>query len=234
MAEPMDSQAPELGLLARVAGATSRRRFLHWAGVTFVVTATGCGKKGGGPTGPGDSTTFPNNDTGLLNYFFALEQLSAAFYTQAVASAYAGRTAEETAILTDIRDHELAHREFLRGILGNSAIGDFTFSFSSVNFADRTSTLTTARTLEDLAITAYNGGARVFANSSTMVALQKIGSVEGRHAAAIRDTIAPKTAAFAGDDAVNATSGLDEFRWPSQGLAAIDPYATTTFSTNLP
>lgn len=234
MAESIDFQAPELGLLARVAGATNRRRFLHWAGVTLVVTATGCGKKGGGVTGPPGDTTFPNSDQGLLNYFFALEQLSAAFYGHAVANAYAGRTAEETTTLTDIRDHEVAHREFLRTLIGTGAIGNFDFAFTSVNFADRTSTLTAARTIEDLAISAYNGGARVFANASHMLLLQKIASVEGRHAAAIRDTMSPKSAAFSGDDVVNATTGLDAFRWPSEALTIMDPFTTTSFSSGLP
>lgn len=234
MAESMESRTPELGMLARVAGATSRRRFLHWAGITFAVAATGCGKKGDDPTGPGGDKTFPNSDEGLLNYYLALEQLSAAFYDQTLASPYAGRSAAETAMLTDLRDHEAAHRDFLRSLLGGSAIGTFEFTFESVNFADRDSTLIAARTIEDLAVSAYNGGARVFANAGAMTQVQKIGSVEGRHAAAIRDTLSPRSAAFAGDDVVDGVKGLDGFRWPSEVLPMMDPYTRTSFSSSLP
>ena len=237
MAETTISPSPELHLLATMAGATSRRRFLRWAGVSVIVAAAGCGKKGDSPTGPpggGTDKTFPYNDAGLLNYYSVLEQMSAAFYGQAIATAWAGRTAEETALLTEIRDHEIAHRDFLKGMLGGGALPDFQFSFSSTNFADRSSTLTTARTLEDLAISAYNGGARVFADFSTMAKVQRIASVEGRHAAVIRDLQSPRSAAFAGDDVVNATTGLDATRWPSEVLTIADGWITTHFTNGLP
>lgn len=213
--------------------ATSRRRFLQWAGVTFVVTAAGCGKKNG-PTGPGGDTTFPNNDQGALNYLYVLEQLAAAFYIRAVDNAWSGRTSEETQIMTDIRDHEVQHREFYRSLLGNSGVGDFEFSFNSVNFADRNSTLSTARLIEDLTVSAYNGSGRLFSNPGNMTVVQKVASVEGRHAAAIRDLLSPKSAAFAGDDVVQAQYGLEVYRWPSEVLPIIDPFVTTSFTSSLP
>ncbi|HET7189303.1 MAG TPA: ferritin-like domain-containing protein, partial [Gemmatimonadaceae bacterium] len=64
-------------------------------------------------------------DTGILNYAFALEQLEAAFYTAVVASAaFGGMSAEQKEVMVDLRNHEVAHREFLRVALGSNAIGD--------------------------------------------------------------------------------------------------------------
>ncbi|HYC31073.1 MAG TPA: filamin/ABP280 repeat domain-containing protein, partial [Gemmatimonadales bacterium] len=68
---------------------------------------------------PDTGTSFGAGDTGILNYAFALEQLEAAFYSAVVATPYAGITPEETQILTEIRDHEVIHREFLRAALAD-------------------------------------------------------------------------------------------------------------------
>jgi len=57
-------------------------------------------------------------DIGIFNYAYALEQLEAAFYTQAVASFASGLSADEREMLTDIRNDEVTHREFLRTALG--------------------------------------------------------------------------------------------------------------------
>src|SRR5688572_11277087 len=69
------------------------------------------------PTGTG-GTNQPvslnlSNDFGILNYAYALEQLEAAFYTAVLASAvFNGLSAEEKEVLTDLRDHEVIHREY--------------------------------------------------------------------------------------------------------------------------
>src|ERR1700743_1854150 len=85
-------------------------------------------------------------DVGILNCAYALEQLEAAFYSQVAASPYSGITATETSRLTDIRDHEVAHREFFKAALGsNINVGSLTPDFSSINFADRTSVLGAAK-----------------------------------------------------------------------------------------
>ncbi|WP_315822624.1 ferritin-like domain-containing protein [Paraflavitalea speifideaquila] len=59
-----------------------------------------------------------SGDIGILNYAYALEQLEAAFYLQVIMTPFSGITATETALLTDIRDHEVAHREFFKKALG--------------------------------------------------------------------------------------------------------------------
>ena len=85
-------------------------------------------------TGPvGSAALNLTTDVGILNYAFALEQLEAAFYTAVVASsAFAGMTAEQKEVMTDLRNHEVAHREFLRAVLGSSAIGDLALNTTAV------------------------------------------------------------------------------------------------------
>ncbi len=61
----------------------------------------------------------------------------------------------------------------------------------------------------------------------------KIVSVEARHAAYIRDLIAPGS--FAADDVVNSGTGLDTSRSPAQVLDIAKTYLKTKISaSNLP
>ena len=175
-----------------------------------------------------------STDTGVLNYAYALEQLEAAFYTQVVATPFAGMTTAELQILTDVRDHEIAHRDFFKAALGSNRIRDLTPVFTAVNFNDRTSVLTTARTFEDLGVSAYNGAGKLLTSADFLTIAGKIVSVEARHAAAIRDLIAPKTIAFAGDDVVDA-NGLDVVNTPTAVLSAAQPFVKNPISgSNLP
>lgn len=185
----------------------------------------------GGPTQSADGTIdIGSGDLGVLNYAFALEQLEAAFYTQAVATPYAGMTGAEQEILTDIRDHEIAHREFLRAALGANRIPDLQVNFGAIDFGSRESVLTTARTFEDLGVAAYNGGGAAISSPDFLLLAGKIVSVEARHAAAIRDILAPGTSAFAGDDVVDPATGLDRALPPSEVLAAAAPFIATAIS----
>ncbi|AHG91793.1 hypothetical protein J421_4256 [Gemmatirosa kalamazoonensis] len=139
-------------------------------------------------------------DVGIFNYAFALEQLEAAFYTQLVTTSPFGSTfanAAEREMLSDIWRDEVAHRELLRAALGSAALPTLTPNFSAVNFADRTSVLTTARTFEDLGVAAYNGAGRYIRNANNLLMAGKIVSVEARHAASIRDTLDTTGTAFA-------------------------------------
>ncbi len=173
-------------------------------------------------------------DIGVLNYAYALEQLEAAFYTQVIAQPYQGMSAYERSTLRDIRDHEIAHRQFFATQLGRNRIPNLTPNFSAVNFASRQSVLTTASTFEDLGVSAYNGGGQAIKNPAYLAAAGTIVSVEARHAAILRDLISPLSSNFAGIDVVN-FSGLDVARAPSQVLAIAAPFIATPISaTQLP
>lgn len=160
-----------------------------------------------------------STDTDVLNYAYALEQLEAAFYIQVVANANFTSTfaANEQRVLIDLRDHEIAHRDFLAAALGSARLPDLTPNFSTVTFEDRTSVLETARTFEDLGVSAYNGAARYLSSTVFLGIAGKIVSVEARHAAAIRDLLAPRTSAFA-------PNAFDAANTPQFVLNAADPF----------
>ena len=167
-----------------------------------------------------------SGDVGILNYAYALEQLEAAFYTNVVSSPYKGMSARERSILTDIRNHEVAHRQFLKKALGAKAIPGLSVDFSAVNFASRSSVLNTAKTFEDLGVSAYNGAGRLLQNGNYLLAAGKIVSVEARHAATIRDLLRPNSQAFSGSDVVD-KNGLDVVRAPLAVLKAAGPFIKT-------
>lgn len=182
------------------------------------------------PTGNNNGAVTLNlsNDTGILNYAYALEQLEAAFYTKVAASfSGSGLSAAEQTIFADIKNHEVIHRDAFAAILGTSKIGNLAVNFGAVNFTSRTSILATAKTFEDLGVAAYNGAGKYLADANNLLVAGKIVSVEARHAAVIRDMINPGSKDFAGDDQVDA-NGLDKAFEPGAVLAAADPFITTT------
>lgn len=214
----------------------SRRKFLHFSGVfgaSAVVlgsaaSMSGCKKDDTSSAG----VNLGSGDVGILNYAYALEQLEAAFYIQAVSSQFSGITATEVAYMTDIRDHEIAHREFFKKALGSNAIGDLQVNFSSINFANRDSVLGTAKAFEDLGVSAYNGAGRLLTDVNNLLVAGKIVSVEARHAALIRDLIAYNS--FAGTDVVDG-AGLDKVRTPNEVLSIAGTYISTKINaSNLP
>lgn len=230
MSTKLPEKGGELEFLDGLARATSRRRFLQWSGLTIAVAAVGCSSDNTnvGPN-PSGSVDLGTGDTGVLNYAYALEQLEAAFYTKVVSSFYASATTDEQTLLTDIKNHEVIHRDFLKAALGSAAIADLTVDFTSINFTDRSDVLGAAKTFEDLGVSAYNGAGKLLTNPDNLLVAGKIVSVEARHAAAIRDLLVANS--FAGSDVVDA-NGLDQAKGPSEVLAAADTYITTTVTAN--
>ncbi len=217
-----------------VAASVSRRKFLGYAGVSslFLGTLASSCKKNDNNASTG--VDLGSGDTGILNYAYALEQLEAAFYLQVVKTPYTGISSLEMEYMTDIRNHEVAHREFFKAALGASAIGALEVNFTSIDFTSRTSVLGTAKAFEDLGVTAYNGAGQLISttgNGPTYLGLAgKIVSVEARHAALIADLIAPGSFANTVDG-----NGLDSARTPAQVLAIAGTYISTKINaSNLP
>lgn len=220
---------------AMFAGPLKRRSFIKFAGASAGVAAlvlTGCDDDEDMKMN-NEGVDLGSGDTGILNYAYALEQLEAAFYTMVVSHSAFTTTfsAKEQGILTDIRDHEIAHREFFKTALGSDAIQDLDVDFSAVNFGNRDSVLTTARTFEDLGVSAYNGAGNLLTDGNLLLVAGKIVSVEARHAAAIRNLLNPKSADFAGDNVVD-VNGLDGALMPSEVLTAADPFIKTKVNGN--
>jgi Ferritin-like domain len=227
---PAEQGGEELRFLDRLARTTGRRTFLQWSGITMAVVALGCsGDDNGSGVGPSEGVNLGSGDTGVLNYAYALEQLEAAFYTLVTASFYTGATADEQSILNDIRNHEVIHRDFLKGALGSAAIADLQVDFTSVDLTSRDSVLGAARTFEDLGVSAYNGAGQLLSTAANVATAGRIVSVEARHAAAIRDLLQANS--FAAGDVVDA-NGLDVVRTPTEVLTAADTYVTTTINAS--
>ena len=204
----------------------SRRHLLKWtgaAGTTIALSGVWLPNFG---MSAALAAELGEGDIGVLNYAYALEQLEAAFYTKVVESMYSSPMDGEMELLTDIRDHEVEHREFLKTALGDAAIPDLEVDFSAVDFTSRDSVLGTAKVFEDLGVAAYNGAGKLIENPDYLLAAGKIVSVEGRHAATIRDLLDPNSVSFAGDDVVD-ENGLDGALPPADVLAAADPFIVT-------
>lgn len=214
----------------------SRRNFLRYSGVAgasaLIVGSTVLGSCNKDDDNNDDGVNLGSGDTGVLNYAYALEQLEAAFYAQVIASQFSGITAAEVSYLTDIRDHEIAHREFFKAALGANAIQSLEVDFSSVNFGSRTSVLATAKTFEDLGVAAYNGAGKLLTDGNNLLLAGKIVSVEARHAALIRELITPNS--YGGSDVVDG-NGLDRSLAPAAVLSAAGPFIRTKINaSNLP
>ncbi len=216
----------------------SRRKFLGYASAAtgLMVAASACNKE---PVMVDNTVTSINGevdlgtgDFGILNYAYALEQLEAAFYIKVVMSMYPGGSPMEAALIKDVRDHEIAHREFFKNALGGMAIPALDFDFSSINFSSRTSVLATSKAFEDLGVSAYNGAGRLLKSPDYLVLAGKIVSVEARHAAYFRELIMMNS--FADDSVVDAM-GLDVTRKPMEVLAIAGTYIKTKINaSNLP
>ncbi len=228
-----ESKAGGLESLVEIQRSFSRRKFLGiiGAGSAIMATAAACKKN---DTMPNDGVDLGSGDTGILNYAYALEQLEAAFYTQVVMTPYSGISTMEMEYLTEIRNHEVAHREFFKAALGSNAIISLKLNFSKVDFGNRTSVLATAKAFEDLGVTAYNGAGQLLSTTTNGAAYLtlagKIVSVEARHAALIADLISNGTFA----DTVDA-DGLDSAKMPGEVLSVAKAFIDTRINaSNLP
>ena len=218
---------------------TSRRKFLGKIGGAAALTAfaVACQKDVNSSNklnaGVTDNAltrgSFGTGDVAILNYAYLLEQLEAAFYIMVTTKFYNGATNREQTRLMQIRDHEIAHREFFKTALGTSAIPTMEFNLSSIDFTSRTSVLTASQTFEDTGVSAYNGVAYHIQDPAYLLTAGKIVSVEARHAAYIRDLV--KLNSFA-DRSVIDIAGLDLSNPPKVVIEAIKPYLKTTMNTN--
>jgi rubrerythrin len=226
----------------------ARRSFFRVAGAGAAASAlilAGCGKDDPEPPTPSSTLTLgsfvptanANSDPNItvLNYAYLLEQIEAAFYEKVVATPPADLQPGELAYLTDLRDHELIHREYLKYALGSSAYdaslsAPLVFNFATLTLTTRTGVWTAAQQLEEIGVAAYNGAAKYLTSAEHLNALGKIVSVEARHAALAREVLQPGSFA----DNVG-TTGLDDAKSPAQIVALIQPFVPVEISTaNLP
>ena len=215
-------------------GRTLRRRsFLRVAGATAASSAlvlAGCGKDDTPTPTPTNATlAFKQDDSGLLNFAYLLEQIEAAFYQKVVDAFPADFTAADKAAFIDLRDHEVIHREFLKYALGSNAYDasvttPLEFNFTAYTLTTRAGVYAAARTLEDVGVGAYNGMGKRITSTQYLQLLAKLASVEARHAAFVRDQAEPNS--FAGSDVITTSgslAGLDTVKTPVEVATLIAP-----------
>ncbi|WP_343561353.1 ferritin-like domain-containing protein [Sphingobacterium sp.] len=136
--------------------------------------------------------TAPTDVNGVLNYALTLEYLEAEYYTMGVAKTGLIPSGKPLAAISSIRDHEIAHVNFLKQVLGNKAVSKPTFDFTAGGtfgnvFSNYDTFLAVAQAFEDTGVRAYKGQAGILlGNRVVLTAALQIHSVEARHAAHIR------------------------------------------------
>ena len=139
--------------------------------------------------------TQPTDVNGILNFALTLEYLEAEFYTRGVAAVGlipVGTPAVQA--LTQIRDDENKHVNFLKGVLGSNAVAKPNFDFTAKGtFPDPFAPgnydvfLALAQAFEDTGVRAYKGQApNLIGNKTVLQAALNIHSVEARHASHLR------------------------------------------------
>ena len=210
-----------------------RRGFLRVsaasAATVALVAATGCSTNTPAPVVANPySLVLPAGDTGLFYYAYFLALGLATVYQQVLENPPAGFTAAERAIFSDMYDHEVVYRELLRYYLdptGKNVLfpTDFVFNTKSFTLTTRAGALAAAQQLEDLAAAAYPTLLPLFTNTSgaQRALLLKTVSVQGRHAATVRDLLTPGSFA---DTAVVDATGQIRAKTPTEVTAALAPY----------
>ncbi|MFC6222426.1 ferritin-like domain-containing protein [Hymenobacter artigasi] len=217
-----------------------RRSFFMYAGATAGASAlvlAGCSKDSNNATPSlpaGNSVTssgaisLGSGDVGVLNFAYALEQLEADFYSKVAALPSGILTGSEYTYFQEVAKHEAIHRDFFKAALTRDASGQvlrgLNPKYPAATFTDRTNILATAKAFEDLGVAAYNGAGKLIKTPAYLVIAGQIVSVEARHAAYIRELVTPGS--FAADDIVNATSGLDDQKSPTDVIAIAQNFIT--------
>lgn len=213
----------------------ARRSFLRYAGAgvaatTGVLALASCSKHHDDiDLGVGSGIDIGSGDIGILNYAYALEQLEAAFYIQVAATPYTGISADERILLTDIRDHEVGHREFFKTALGSKGITALTPDFSSIDFSSRSKVLAAAQAFEDTGVAAYNGAGYLIQDANYLTLAGKIVSVEARHASYIRNIISYGTFA---DINILDSNAMDKQKSIAEVLTIANTYLKTKVSAS--
>jgi hypothetical protein len=173
---------------------------------------------------PNDFSTYlGSGDTGLLNLIYAVEQLQAAYFTSVMENPYPNMTDLEERILNDIRQHEVAHRDFYAAFLGENGIPPLGFEFFSTDFSSRQDTLSDGRQFQDIGVSMYNSFTELFENPDYLNTIIGIASVEARHAAAMRNLLQPQSTFFIGNDIISA-NGLDAINSVVDVFRLVSPF----------
>jgi rubrerythrin len=177
----------------------SRRRFLQatLVGGTVLSGAAFIGSRPAQSQPPS-----PAQDQTILNFALLLEYLQAAFYREALSRGLLRGELREFAQTVAANEEE--HVALLRRALGRRARAEPTFRFDDA-LRSPDAFVRSAMILEDAGVAAYNGQAANLTKEALLPALRMV-SVEGRHAAWIRDIAGEDPAPVAADPGLTATA----------------------------
>ena len=204
-------------------GGSNRREFLMLAAKGAAALGIAGSMSGCVIAAAGTKKLDFRDDFGILNFAYALECLESRFYTKVCEAPPRDLRPGELQVLQDIRDHEIAHRRFLKRSLQILRVEVPMSVWPGIDFTSRTSVLNTAKAFEDLGVAGYNGAGTRIRLAEFLTIAGKIVSVEARHAAALRDMLNPNSRDFAGDDVID-EMGMDRALEPGEVLAQAQKY----------
>jgi Ferritin-like domain len=194
--------APEL-----VVDGLARADFLKFIALAAGAVAAGRVLTAGKPNVASAAGRSPSQDRDILNFLLQLEYVQAALYKEA--DAKGDLSGDLARYATVAAGHELAHVNSLRRLLGSQAAQEPNFSFGDAT-SDPARFAAVAIRLEELTVGAYVGqGANL--TRGAVLHIARIASVEGRHAAWVRDIQRRLPAPDAADRAIDqneVSSGL--------------------------
>ena len=185
-----------------------------WSRGSFlrVVAGTGGAALGGVLVGRrvavSEAAPSPAEDRRIFQFALLLEELQAAFYSEALARA--GLQGDLREFAQVVGGHERAHVAFLRKVLGPAAGPTRSFHFAAAT-SNPQSFGVAAHAIENLGVAAYNGqGAKLTADAMEHAA--EIVSVEGRHAGWIGALLGDPPAPRAADPGLDANEVLAQLK----------------------
>ena len=213
-------QSPGRRIFLRVSAASAASLALIAAGCSGTTTTPI-------PVDP-NQLALPAGDRGLLYYAYLLALAQTTLYQKVVDTPPTDLTTAERAVFADLRDHQVVHQQTIRYLIDPTGITqllptDFAFSLAKFTLSTRAGVLAAAQQLTDLVAAAYPVLLPLFTASSIpqRTLLLKMSSVQARHAAAVRDLLAPSS--FANSDVVDSTGQLLT-KTPTEATAALAPY----------
>lgn len=175
--------------------ADTRASFLKKAGVGLGAIAAG-GAFAGAIPGLARGATIPQSDIDILNFALTLEYLEGEFYALAVKNGVGGRTVVNR-FARVVAQHEKAHVDFLKKVLGAKAVKKPKFDFKDT-VTDLEKFKATADVLENTGVHAYLGQVGNIKTKAVLSGAGRILPVEARHAAWIRQIRFPDAGARGG------------------------------------
>ncbi len=184
------------GGLPQEAGGSTRRAFV---GITVAGAAVSSAALLAAPALAGGRRS-PAQDRTILNFALLLEYIQAALYREALRRRSIRGDLREFAEV--VGEQEQQHVVLLEKALGSRARREPRLDLTAATRSSR-KFLRSALVVEDTAVSAYNGQAANLTRAALAPALEIV-SVEGRHAAWIRDIAGEDPAPFAADAGMSA------------------------------